>query len=110
MQDAVRTCFERFTLLSLARGEYEPDHSPFEECLSGLHLPLVVLGEAPIPAQPPESPLYEEANRLVPQQALDSRQVPEGGEGMDQATLPVMPEASRLVVRIRSSGKPTLLS
>ena len=55
-------------------------------------------------------PLYEEANRLVPRHALDSRQVPEIGEGMDQATSPVMPEASRLVVRIRSSGKPTLLS
>ena len=55
-------------------------------------------------------PLYEEANRLVTRQALDSRQVSEGGEGTDQATSPVMPEASRLVVRIRSSGKPTLLS
>jgi hypothetical protein len=39
--------------------EYEPNHRHLDERLAGLHLPLVVSAQAPIPTEPPESPLHD---------------------------------------------------
>src|SRR3954463_4604724 len=53
--------YEKPRLLGFQTPEHQTDHGDVDHGLTGLRLPLVVLAQPPVPAQPGERPLHDPA-------------------------------------------------